>query len=100
MGGQLAGQVQGRVGRTQVGLPAPAVCQAGHLDRAEDRLKRPDMAGLDTCPAAAIGLGDVVPALLADRAQVQVVLVEQPDQLTQVNAQLLFELAVVRLAAS
>src|SRR5664280_1077246 len=52
------------------------------------------MAGLDTCPAAAIGVGDVVAALLAGRAQVQVVLVEQPDQLTQVNAQLLFELAV------
>jgi len=94
VGVQLTGQVQGRVGGTEVALTAPAIRQAGDLDRAEDRLKRPDMAGLDTCPPAALGVNDVVQALLADRTQVQVVLVELPDQLTQIDRQPLFQLAV------
>ena len=94
MGGQLAGQVQRRVGGVEVGLPAAAIRQAGHLDLTEDGLQRPDVTGLDPAPPAAAGVDDDAAALLAGRAQVQVVLVEQPDQLTQVNAQPRFELAV------
>ena len=57
------------------------------------------MSGSDERPKAegAVGVDDVVAALLADRTQVQVVLVvlvELADQLTQANAQPLFELAV------
>lgn len=62
------GQVQRRVARVEVGLPAAAVRQAGHLDRAEDGLQWPDVAGFDPAPPAAASVDDVVAGLFAGRA--------------------------------
>ena len=52
------------------------------------------MAGLDSAPPDTVGVNGVISTLLTDRAQVQVVLVELPDQLTHIDAQPLLELAV------
>ena len=94
VGVQLTGKVQPSVGGTQVGFAASAIGQAGDLDRTEDGRQWSGMAGLDTAPTDTVGVHDVVAALLTDRTQVQVVLEQQPDQLTHIDTQSLFELAV------
>lgn len=87
---QLVGQVQAGVGRVEIALTAPAVGIAGHLNRSEHGLQRPDMTGLDTTVLAALDADHLSQARLACRPQVQVVLVEQADQLPQIHGQPLF----------
>jgi len=59
VGVQLVGQVQAGVGWVEVALTAPTVGVAGHVNRSEDGLQRPDMTGLDTAVPAAVDVDDL-----------------------------------------
>ena len=64
------------------------------VDLAEDGGQRAGMPGLDAAAPGALGVGDLAEALLAFRPQVQVVLVELADQVTDIDRQSRLELAV------
>ena len=57
------------------------------------------MADLDTCVPVPLCVDDIDEPLLARAAQVQVVLIELADQLTDINAQLRLEFSVSGLLA-
>jgi hypothetical protein len=89
----LAGKVQSRVGPMQVDVPAVAVSEPAHPDRAEDCCERTDMANFHSPVANALGVGDLR-SLLAHRTQVQLGLVHLAQQLPTTLIERLFELGV------
>ena len=94
MGVELSGQVQGGVGGIQVVLTPAAIGEAGDDDLAKDRLQWADMVGLDAWPPCALGVEHLAEAFLACCTQVQVVLVELSDQVTDIDCQPRLEIAV------
>ena len=98
VGVQFLRQVQDRIGRIQVAFAAPAVGEAGDVDRAEHGLQRPDMLGLNAAVCVAVDVGDLRQARLTGRPQVQMVLVEQPDQFPNIDRQPGFELTMGQAA--
>jgi hypothetical protein len=90
----LGRQVQRRVTRVQVGMPAPAVGQTGDGDLAEDRSQDASVAGFDRAARHPVHVADRLQALLAVRTQVEVVLQQLAQQLAALSLQLGFELGM------
>ncbi len=90
----LLGQVEGAVGRVQVGVTGTPVGVAGDGHLTEDRHQRPGVTWLHRGPVHAVGVEHPVQALLALGPQVQVVLVEQAEKLPALGGESIFQLGV------
>ncbi len=100
VGVQPLGQVQGGVGGMQVARCVGPPGAAGHPHRAEHRRKVAHVVVLHLPMTGPVGVGDWAGAALSDgvplphRAQVQVVLEQQPQQLPAARLQVALELVV------
>ena len=94
MGVLLGGQVQYRVGRIQVLLPARPVGDPAHPDLAEHRHQRPLMPSLEVAVAHPARVHDLLGPALLHGAQIQMVLQHQALDLAPVNEHPLLQLAV------
>ena len=100
MGVTLDRQVQRRVGRMQIPDAGRPVRQPLDRHRPEHRLQRTPMTGLDPTARHTLITDDLVQALLADRAQREMVIEQPAQQLPPVAVKMLLKLGVREPAAS
>ena len=93
MGVTLGGQVQHRVGRTQVDAPPMPVREPVNIDGPEDRGKRAVMPALHGAIDGAVSVDDL-DTCFAHGAQVQVLLIKTAQQLSALHVELRFQLRV------
>ena len=89
----LDGQIQRRVGRTQVDAPPMPVREPVNIDRAEDRGQRAVMPALHRAIHGAVSI-DNLETYFAHGAQVQMLLKETTQQLSALHIELHFQLPV------
>jgi hypothetical protein len=87
-------QIQRRVGRMQIRQPRRPVSQPLHRHRAEHRLERPGVPGLDPTTRHPLITDDLIQALLANRPQRQMIIEQPPQQLPPVAVKTLLKLGV------
>lgn len=95
----LARQVQVRVGGAQVARAARAIRDPADRHFAKDARQHAVMVALGAATIDPVGIGHLIKARLARRAQIKMVLQQQPQQLAAIAIDQLLKLGMLQRAA-